>query len=151
MNLATRRVVALLIDLAFFFMSFYLFATPTIKFLVSAIQRYIDPDFSMEGIAGGAMIAALGVFIVWPLTYFFLMGVLTKASPGKLIVGLKVYSESNQGISRWQAGLREVFRLMEIYSFAMAALSVYNIFRGLRSTTEMITHTHVLRKDVFEN
>lgn len=83
-------------------------------------------------------------FFLWPFVYAFLGGICLCSSPGKRLLGLKVYTDVTESMSRMHSGFREMFRIIEVVSIFLGLLSLTNLIKGEPTATDQIFKTTVL-------
>ena len=94
------------------------------------------------------MLALVILIVIWPFLWSALIGGLFKSSLGKMIMGLKVYTNAADKMSMWRGCRRESFRIVEVVCTIGAILSFINVVRGYKSITDMMFETTVQDRNV---
>jgi uncharacterized RDD family membrane protein YckC len=153
MKIVVKRAFAVVIDLTVIgILGIYVIPWIMMAVLFLNTTDQSSPGHAQLHFPGASTVLALTVsFLFWPFIWSAIFGGFFKSSLGKIIMGLKVYTNAAYKMSMWRGGMRESFRIMEVVCTVGAILSFINVVRGYKSITDMIFETTVLDKRVFVN
>ena len=144
MKTITKRIVAPLVDFVILF--------TTLKFLHPIIVELslpilnLFPDFPILGMR--EFLFFITVFLLWPILFAFTFSAILRNSPGKYILGLKVYTNVQDSLSIAKSTKREFIRILEVITIGVGLMSLYNILNGKKSFSDMLCNTDVLEKSM---
>jgi uncharacterized RDD family membrane protein YckC len=149
-KIIVKRALAVIIDLIIIF-EVGIHLLPWVMLIVLNLNTAvrISPEHIEFPSIVSRILTLFVLIVLWPLLWAALIGGLFKNSLGKMIMGLKVYTNAADKMSMWRGGRRESFRILEVVCTGVAILSFINVVRGYKSITDMIFKTTVLGRKVF--
>lgn len=139
MNIIRLRILAVIFDIALL---------AGVAILCRELLLFLWPMNQQAAAATGqvpwsTLVMMSSVYLLVATLFYGCCAGVLRSSPGKSLLGLKVSAVDGQGLTFFQAMLREQLRLCELIFFISGFFSFLNILESRPTTTDSVFRTYV--------